>query len=345
MRFLVFSDVHLNLWKLGDPSVRLANQVSFLRQVKGYAYINNISTCLFAGDLFHTHGNLRTEVLVAAHKVLQEFKDLGIEIVGISGNHDLADKTGRVTPLGMLPITLLDRDRPVYSWGDCGLFYGITYTEDKEDLQRQLDQVPSDSVLLLHQGVSGVEINSKGFTLNEALTPDMLCSKIKIAFSGHYHTHKRITENLVIPGALCQHNFADAGDPRGYLDVTVDKEVSITRIHTQNLFEVFKYQDLNILKDKIDSFISEVTCAQFIKITDIPVSKTNEIKEFLSDNKFLADFQLVFQQDNFKKISVTTETPTVKKFIEAQTDIVERRRNVGNGLIEGKYEVPSTIRI
>ncbi len=52
-RFLVFSDLHLNLWKYGSyaqtdcTNSRFGNQLRFLDQMAGYAHQNDIKNILF----------------------------------------------------------------------------------------------------------------------------------------------------------------------------------------------------------------------------------------------------------------------------------------------------------
>ena len=74
----------------------------------------------------------------------------------------------------------------------------------------------------MHQGISGVELNSKGFTLDELLSPDMIPPNVLHAFCGHYHSFKRVNDQITIPGSPMQLNWGDKNESRGWLDVTVD---------------------------------------------------------------------------------------------------------------------------
>ncbi|MHA2377599.1 MAG: hypothetical protein ACXAB9_15715, partial [Candidatus Thorarchaeota archaeon] len=70
-RFIIFSDLHLHLWTYGSKLVagrnqRLLDQINVLHQMFEYAEERGINNVFFCGDFFHTHGNLKTEVLDAA---------------------------------------------------------------------------------------------------------------------------------------------------------------------------------------------------------------------------------------------------------------------------------------
>ncbi len=343
MRFLVFSDVHLHLWKLGDPLKRLKDQIRLLRQMKEYAVANNISDILFSGDLFHTHGSLRSEVIFEAHELFNEIAFEGISVIGISGNHDLADREGKYTSIQSIHISLIkDIESPWELENSQVPVCGITYTEDKLKLQEQLNYLPrSPHILLLHQGVSGVEINSKGFTLNEILTPDMIPDSTLIAFSGHYHSHKQLGK-LVIPGALCQHHFADVGDSRGFLDVEfVNGKFEIKQIKSPEFFHTLEYSNTDNLINSLKNFKDD--WQRFFKVQKVPSNKSLEIKEALLDEKLFHNIQLIFNEQEIKRISSVEESPTIKnileKFISTHTaSISTRRKEIGQQIIEDTYK-------
>lgn len=246
MRFVVFSDVHLHYWR----HVSVARQVLALYDVLDYCKVQGIETLLFCGDFFHTHGNLKTELVHHFHRWLEAVAENNLRLLAIAGNHDFGDRSGSAN--GLWAINLLPKGGllsqatfPVVQVDDLPIC-GVTYMEDQDDLRDRLASVPSDSVLLLHQGVSGVELNSKGFTLNEILTPDMIPDRVLHAFSGHYHTTKYVSHNLTIPGALIQHTWQDAPDARGFLDVKVDGQ----RVHLRHVpskfgdnFRVMSYEE------------------------------------------------------------------------------------------------------
>jgi len=268
-RFCVLSDVHLhNGWK--HTSLKL--QTDNLSDLIGYCVSNGIDHILFCGDMFHTHGNIKTEVLYALNTFLCSLNDFGIKLIGIPGNHDFADKNGFITGLGGMTFVGQLVDKSPYVLDDIPI-YGVPYCTDEDQLKGYLSyNYPKDCLLLAHQGVSGVEVNSKGFVLNEILRPDMITDNILHCFTGHYHTHKAISSNLTIPGALGQYVWSDANEHRGFLDVMIDSEtnVHIRRIDSLHWkqFEVIDYSE-------VESYKVE-NAARNIKIRNVPSKKTAE---------------------------------------------------------------------
>lgn len=263
-RFIVLSDVHLhNGWKHTSLKVQKDN----LFDLVGYCNNNGIKTILFCGDMFHTHGTIKTEVLYVYNEFIELTKTYGINIIGIAGNHDHADKEGRITGLNSIGTLL---DQTAYGLEDIPIV-GLTYSDEDRLRQFLNKDLPSDSILLLHQGVSGVEVNSKGFTLNEALRPDMIPNNILHCFTGHYHTHKAVSNNLTIPGALGQYIWSDANEERGFLDVFVEgKSVHIRRINSLNWkqFEIIDYSQVGCYRTE--------DMAPNLKIKNVPSKKIAE---------------------------------------------------------------------
>lgn len=263
-RFLLFSDVHLHPW----VNIPLTHQLSCLLNITRYASANNIKSLLFCGDLFHSHSSINTHVMWVWNQFLQEVKALNLSLTGISGNHDHYLKNGTVTALDA--IRLLPKGS-LLGPGDIVEVDGVPvkgyeYIDDKEDLKLLLQtdkDFPSNCILLMHQGVQGVELNSKGFTLNEGLSSDLIPQNVLHCFAGHYHTNRQVSSNLTIPGALMQHGFGDSYDSRGFLDITVDNGIKIKRVlNSVNEFETVSFPLLEQGKYSPQSLN--------IKVTDVP---------------------------------------------------------------------------
>ena len=221
VRFTVFSDLHLFCWQHGSTIVngrnsRLLDQQDVLRQFTEYCDRNSIDHVLFAGDFFH-QSKVSAEVLMAAHESLSPLK-AGRRLFFLLGNHDCQSKDNSIHALSMLSNygTVID------SWYDSKHIAALPYTEDKDKLTDFLSQSLEDKIILLHQGVANIPINSKGFTLNEILTPDMVPDNAAFCFTGHYHSHKKVKDNLYIPGSPMQLTWGDKNEKRGWLDVNLE---------------------------------------------------------------------------------------------------------------------------
>lgn len=224
-RFVVFSDLHLHEWNYGSTIVdgrnsRLAQQEEIVKSIVTYCKENEIRKAFFCGDLFHT-STVTASVSQAASRAFSGFKEEGIDLTLIVGNHDQGDRTGRIHALESFRNygRLIDTTVCPGFYEDADeAFNFLPYTDDKGRLEGWLRSC-RDGFIFMHQGVGGVELNSKGFTLNEILTPDMIPVNCPMAFAGHYHSFKHVTDNLIIPGSTMQLTWADEGEPRGWLDV------------------------------------------------------------------------------------------------------------------------------
>lgn len=347
-RFLVFSDLHMNAWKYGafmdttGRNSRLLNQVNFFHQLGSYASSYDIKYILFCGDFFHTHSSVKTEVIQAAQDALSMLRDqFHLELVFLVGNHDQANRRGDIHSLGFLenyghfakPFTGLKLD-------DLPMIYGQNYTEEEPmlksflDFHKNQDTSSDPPILLMHQGVQGVELGSKGFTLNELLTPDMIPDNILHAFSGHYHSYRRVSDRLTIPGAAMQHTWADAGEPRGFLDVYIEGEDMHIK-HIQSRCQNFLSQEWT--EDKVNYHVGT-----FTRITNVPASTDIEdIRQMLKDHGASTvefEFEEEEKAEAFEKEDFQTTTELFDEYVKAR-EITGRRLKVGRDIVNRSYRV------
>ena len=96
MKYIVFSDLHAHEFtefaKPDDEYInsRLANIVNAVKDIFSIARKEG-RTVLFAGDLFHARGSVRSEVFNFIFKVFQENTD--IPVIMIRGNHDASNNS------------------------------------------------------------------------------------------------------------------------------------------------------------------------------------------------------------------------------------------------------------
>ena len=333
-RFLVISDIHLHLWNYGNVESRLVNDTQDIYNALAYGYDNNVDAVLFCGDIFHTHGNINTIVLNALFNTLTKFRHwMFPKTIFIPGNHDLVYKTtAKVNSICFLEYfgkvvtaqsTVGIKNFPIVS--------ALPYTENESELNSFLNTLSDDSIVMMHQGVSGVEVNSKGFTLNELLKPALVPDNILHAFTGHYHTRKPVSDKLTIPGALVQHNFGDAGEQRGFLDVTVSgRNLEILFIESKNHTRFVK-------KSFSDNLIKELEWAPVhLCIEDVPINRLTELKSVLEMKEISA--KIVTQKiDNIE----FQKTEKSIKSLDAMFDLYIKNNlldadlsKIGKGLID-----------
>lgn len=249
VRFLAFSDLHAHSFNYGSSRVyvhdtaygqaytnsRLVDAIEVMKQMRRYCYIHRIHTVLFGGDLFHTHGTLKADVLSLVAAELKNFSATGIEVIMIPGNHDYLDKYGHFHSLATLASSMLEKSRvrvldmPVYTTTTDRTIclVAVPYIEDRARLMKELNQLSNigtgdrPKVLLAHLGFQGARVGSDYILVkdDDLSVNDIDWSKFDLCLFGHYHQHQQLFQNGYYIGAPLQHNWSDAGTTRGFLDI------------------------------------------------------------------------------------------------------------------------------
>lgn len=222
MRLVVYSDLHLHCWKSGATIVdgrnsRLLDQQKVLEQIKQYCIQNEIEHLVCCGDVFHTQGKVDSEVLTVAWDSFLSIHDGGIKQYWLVGNHDQKDKAGRIHSMPFLE----ELGTVVDSWyidENHGWVF-LAHTHDKERLEWAFRNT-GGFTFFIHQGVSQVPMIN-GYMIDEIFKPEMVPSCARHVFSGHYHSFNRVNDKITIPGSPMQLTWADRGQKRGWLDVTI----------------------------------------------------------------------------------------------------------------------------
>lgn len=290
-KFIVLSDIHLNLWNYGDPYERLEDQIRALDVVLQRACDERVDAVLWTGDIFHTQGHVHTEILRRLYHLLDCYRSLAPITVFLPGNHDMVFRDNShlhaldfLRPFGHLPQAR-SATWAAIQLPNMPIIWPCPYTDSPDRLAYWLDPFADrdGDLLLMHQGVRGVDFQSKGFVLDEGLDASMVPPSVFHCFVGHCHSLRRVSANVTVPGALQQHHFGDAGDPRGYLMVDyTDKGLFFEQIEVgcTRFTDVPYTPDLELLAKQVRSkgvgfggFSNE-----FVRITDVPVSQVDEVR-------------------------------------------------------------------
>jgi DNA repair exonuclease SbcCD nuclease subunit len=219
MKRMIFSDVHLHPWKYGATTLengynsRLWAQFEALGQVVQTCIEEEIEYAYFAGDMFHTPGNVPTQALSLYVRFENTMMRRGIRLRMLVGNHDMGNRAGNIHALD------LDAVKPgeTKTWEDDGLLvHGLGYTTDEDVLRKFLEYgAERGGMLLMHQGVAGVPLAS-GYILDEKLSHDLIPDNC-VAFTGHYHIHSPVSERLTVIGNLTALNWNDVDQRKGFI--------------------------------------------------------------------------------------------------------------------------------
>jgi DNA repair exonuclease SbcCD nuclease subunit len=339
MKILLFSDIHLAQWNYGSRldsdglTSRFKAQLDVLRQVLISAITNEVECVVFGGDFFHTFNDVDARVLYEVSAHLRMWGNIDLHF--LVGNHDQSSNSGRHNSLGWLRgmNRFKVHDLPLSPVGDyeVPLIFG-PHTYDRDQLRRTIDFAPADSILILHQGIQGVPINSDFVLPNEILRAEDIPDRVMHTFCGHYHGHTRVTDRTTIIGATNQHTRADVGQQRGWIIYNTDNN-EITR------FESVAPKFLRVREQDLDSIDPENNMIQVI--SDDPSGKLDgRIMDRLRDGG--AGAVEVDHPALENPCLNPTEDMTILSLFKQYSlnmDDADRLR-VGEGLVEGTYAPP-----
>ena len=260
LRFLVFSDLHAHnylefgTWLDSGITTRMDRIIEALKKVCDYAIKKKIKNIFFTGDLFHQRVSLSVAVSNKLFKCINEYAKQDITFVLCPGNHDFISKSESGHSLEKYSklenIFVLDG---IHSLNINEFrIMGIPATNDKEKLQKRLKKlkIVRPAILLLHTHITG-SLTSKGYEFKDSFPISVISKKFSATFVGDIHKFQIFKKNVIIPGALLQHNFSDVKCKKYFLDVSVDK-FGIRRIKRINS----KMPHFNEIRLSSNEFIS-----------------------------------------------------------------------------------------
>ena len=237
-KILIFSDPHGHNYKefsiIEDGiNTRLMDCVEALKKIHYSADKNEVDMIWFTGDLFHLKNNLDNKVI---QLIMHEMKDLAMQypLLLVPGHHDLYMWSSNPVLLEMLAEfsdQVVVVDKPM--WIKDSRFFNIPIyaepctrkikelTDRIENLETNIQEGP---IFLAHQDMLGMRYG--GFVVDQGLDAELLSHKFRWSFIGHYHNPEKMElhkgdvdlfkDNVISVGAPLQHNFGDAGEPRGW---------------------------------------------------------------------------------------------------------------------------------
>ena len=232
--YLLFSDVHFHNWSafsvIGEDKInsRLNYQIAELGRAYAALREEGGTLAVCAGDLFHVRGKLAPSVLNPVRKFFEEQEAQDMETVILSGNHDLesedADElTSSVSTISSTHTVAINEACQVST---DPMIYMIPWRSDIAALREEIKALnatadpanPYD--LIIHAPMNEVLINIPNVGLNASEFEGM---NFKRVFAGHYHNHKRLSDNVYSCGATGHQTWNDSGTQAGWCLVYDDK--------------------------------------------------------------------------------------------------------------------------
>lgn len=335
-KFIVFSDLHLHNWQYGSSvedgwNTRLLAQEKALEQIEDFALENNVKHIFFCGDLFHAHQTINAHPLAIAQKVFSHWHALGFKMVFLVGNHDMADKDGKVHALNFLrPYGKVIDQRETFEL-DGRVMHCLPYTpsDRAEEVSNFCKEAPAESIVLMHQGVKNVSLNSRGFILkDEIFDINDIPDNIFHAYTGHYHSYTQVTPKVTIVGSPMQHTWTDKGEIRGFI---YNQDISYHyQLKAPEFVEVDAWSPQSIVK------------GNFVRYLDFNEPSMMDARDRLMKDGALSVEFVNKEIDTLEMLPPSEEIfnipKLIKKYIE-DNKLDDKRTKVGLDIIEGS--IPS----
>lgn len=205
-KILVSTDWHLKpsnleeIYKLQEQEILEAKKLG----IKNHVWL---------GDIFDSRISQREEVLNILTKIIELYQHHGHCIFCIPGNHDKTSYESETSFLDAFQyhpnfklITRVD-----YFTIEKIFCYFIPFFTNEIwcDEYKQIGNAInlSNKILFTHLAFQGSR-NNDGTLVESSITPSMFKDWGKV-FSGHYHDHQELTDNVIHLGSITQNNFGE----------------------------------------------------------------------------------------------------------------------------------------
>lgn len=171
---------------------------------------------IFLGDFYHLRYNVPVDLQNRVHETWKAWKEAGITLDLLPGNHDQIDLAGRHA----LEVFSTHPNVTVWTepgWGQHGFY--MPYRKDEEVVRQTVEYTAagegSPAVLFYHGGIRGAAMNDHR-EADEGIRVDDLKGWKKV-FCGHYHKRQKMLRGkIVYVGSPWQTRADEAGHPKGY---------------------------------------------------------------------------------------------------------------------------------
>jgi len=230
LKIILFSDLHANPFReFANPASfpglinsRLEMSVFAIDKILDYARSNKIKHVLFGGDLFHKRNVLQTSLYNVVWQRISKFKEHGIHLVMVPGNHDQTTSDGKVHSLEpMQEIATVAMKACTVDLGGSVLVRCIPYTSDPSQASKDMAIPRSDCsrfLLLAHLAFQGAVTGTMEFKPKEELEAEDIPKGYDSCFFGHYHKRQRIKPHAWYIGSPLQQSRGEAAElDKGFL--------------------------------------------------------------------------------------------------------------------------------
>jgi exonuclease SbcD len=246
-------------WHLNKDNLEQIKDL--VRQKIALANRYDIKTVFLLGDVYTSRKAIEEFILNTFGEILDMFKDAGIKLICIAGNHDKINqekKESYLTPFRNHPNFMLIELCGGIPIGDI-MFHMVPYFKDEvyvEQLDSLIEYIGKENFktkkrfLLTHQSVNGVK-NNDGTKVVDGFDPDVfdLFDKVLV---GHYHNRSKVGENVYYIGSIAANNFGEDNE-KGFTLVYDDGSLGFEK----SKFKEYHKFTIDLSKDTYTKLIDE----------------------------------------------------------------------------------------
>jgi DNA repair exonuclease SbcCD nuclease subunit len=336
--YLVVSDIHAHDWSqfsgVNADGVNTRLQIILDEMLRAATELKKAGGDLMvmAGDLFHQRGVIKPEVFNPTVAMIRQIIKMGISIVALPGNHDLASK--ETTELGNAFQSLAEsggfyiaNSPETYTIRDARLAI-VPWVSSVKELKETLEALPekerAECDLFIHAGIDGVLSGVPA----HGLTAEYLAELgFKRVFAGHYHHHVAFGGGEVYSiGALTHQTYSDIGTRAGFLLVD-DENVRYCASHAPEFVEVTgdtPEEEVSLLVE------GNYVRVRGMKLTDREIGEMRKVLHELGARGVSFNVERVTvaaREEGAIASSTTTLEMSVKAFVDTMTDERKERIN------------------
>lgn len=238
-RVLVVGDVHATPEELDD----CAALMDYVLKIAVEAEVTRV--CLL-GDSYHTHNVIRAEVMAFWRSVFRQFKDAGVPVLALVGNHDYAGEGQKIHAMMAHESVVEVVDGPIVHGG---VLY-VPYCSSHDDFVRYSQEAADTQSLVCHQTFDGSRYEN-GYPALDGVNPNLIRQKHVI--SGHIHT----PQGFSVPGGP-DIEYIGAPRWRTLSDANLERNIWL-----------YDFDDLGVPVQK-QAFVTAGVCRQILSVTDTP---------------------------------------------------------------------------
>jgi len=309
---VITNDWHIKLNNL-DKIIELTKQI-----IK-YTLGLNLKSVFILGDVFQSRQAQPLASLKCFEEALDLFKEAGITVYIIPGNHDKTDYKSFDSFLDSFtwhPALKLMRSFQLINVNGMN-FRCIPYFSDELWMSQyntslKINPVYGKEAFLSHRSVNG-SINNDGGKVEESISPSLF-KKHEVTFLGHYHNYQKVSGEVYHLPSISQNDYSE-NDNKGLTVVYDDFTFDIVKLN----FKRYETIEVNIdkvgqegLKQVLKSLHPEETNIR-IKLTGAE-EKVNAIK--IDDIKALG-FSVKTERNDITASIKAVESGEIVEFTES----------------------------